>query len=172
MYPHVPTDPPFVVGVSAQIAIGQLGGDQVARDTVHQRLQPLGEGGLAAADRTQEIEDLLAFLQPLRGMPEEADDTLDRLFHAVEFAEGRVCANGAIHKDPAEARILRGIHHLRLADRGEQTLGRGGIHHRVAAASFEIFGQRHLGFAVRLEALGVTGEQIIDHWHLSLHGTG
>ena len=136
----------------------------------HQRLQPLGERGLAAADRAKQVHNLLALFQALRGMAEEADDPLDRLLHAVELAEGGIHPDGAVHENAAEAGILRGVHHLRLADRGEQALGRGGVHHRVVAARFQIFGQRHLSFAVRFEAFGVTGEQIIDHWHLSLHG--
>ena len=59
-------------------------GEHVDRLRLHQRLQALGERGLAAADRTQQIEDLLALLEPLRGVLEIADDPLDRLLHAEE----------------------------------------------------------------------------------------
>ena len=102
---------------------------------LHQRLQPLGERGLAAADRAQQVEDLLALLEALRGVAEEADDPLDRLFHAVEFGERRIDPDGAVHEDAAEARVLRGVDHLRLADRGQQALGRGRVHHRIVAAA-------------------------------------
>ena len=121
----------------------------------HQRLQPLGERGLAAADRAEQIEDLLALFEALRGVAEEADDPLDRLFHAVEFGERRIDPDRPVHEDAAESRVLRGIDHLRLADRGEQALGRGRVHHRVVAAGFKILGKRHLRFAMRLEASGV-----------------
>ena len=88
-------------------------------------------------------------------MTQEADDALDRLLHAVELGERRIDPHRAVHEDAAESRILRGIDHLGFADRGEQTLGRGRVHHRIVAACFQIFWQRHLGFAVRLEAFGV-----------------
>ncbi len=65
----------------------------IDRMDFHQRFEPLGERGFAAADRSEQIEDLLALFEALRGMPEEADDALDGFFHAVEAGEGRIgCA--------------------------------------------------------------------------------
>ena len=113
----------------------------------HQRLQPFGQRRLAAADGAEQIHDLLALFETLRGMAEEADDTLDRLFHAIEFVEGGIHPDRAVHEDAPQPRILRRIHHLRLADRREQALGRGGVHHRVIAAGFQIFGDAHQGLA-------------------------
>src|SRR6201999_3982924 len=55
----------------------------------HQRLQPLGERRLAAADWPEQIEDLFALLEPLRGMPKEPDDALDSFFHAMEAGKRR-----------------------------------------------------------------------------------
>ena len=72
----------------------------------HQRLQPLGQRRLAAADRAEQIEDLLALFEALRGVAEEADDPLDRLFHAVEFGERRIDPDRPVHEDAAEPRIL------------------------------------------------------------------
>jgi hypothetical protein len=48
---------------------------------------------------------------------EEADDPLDRLFHAVEILESRIDLHRPVHEDPAEPRVLAGIDHDRLADR-------------------------------------------------------
>src|SRR3546814_4676375 len=49
-----------------------------SRIALHQGLQPLGQRGLAAADRDEQVEDLLAPLQPLRGIAEVPDQPLDR----------------------------------------------------------------------------------------------
>ena len=57
---------------------------------LHHRLQALGDRRLAAADGTQQVEDLLLFLEALRGMLEERDDLLDRVLHAVELLERRI----------------------------------------------------------------------------------
>ena len=138
----------------------------------HQCLQPFGERRLAAADRAKQVHDLLALFETLRGVAQEADDALDRLFHAVEFGERRIDPHRAVHEDAAESRVLRGIDHLRFADRGEQALGRGRVHHRIVAARFQILWKRHLRFAVRLEASGVGCEQVIDRIHRPLRQLG
>ena len=141
----------------------------IDRMDFHQRLQPLGERRLAAADRAEQVEDLLALLEALRGVAEEADDPLDRLLHAVEAGEGRIGADRPVHEDPAEARILGRVDDLRLADRGQQALGRVGVAHRVAAASFEIFRKRHLRFTPRLEGTheGIE-DMVVEHGILSM----
>src|SRR4029077_21260496 len=65
--------------------------ENVNRLLPHQLLQPLRERGFAAAHRAQQIEPLLALLEALGGVAEEADDALDRVFHAEEIVgEGRV----------------------------------------------------------------------------------
>ena len=89
----------------------------IDRMDFHQRLQPLGERRLAAADRAEQIEDLLALLQALRGVPEEADDALDGFLHAVESGEGRIDAHGPVQKNTAKAGVLGRVNHLRLTDR-------------------------------------------------------
>ena len=83
----------------------------------HQRFQPLGERGFAAADRAEQIEDLLALLQALRGVAEETDDALDGFFHAVEAGEGRVGTDRAVQKNTAKAWVLGRVDCLRLTDR-------------------------------------------------------
>ncbi len=120
----------------------------VDRAFLHQQLETLGERGFAATDRAEEIEDLLAFLQPLRGMAEEADDPLDRLLHAEEVGEGGIDLDGPVHEDAAETLIKAGIDHLRLADRLQQAIGGAGHHRRIVGAFAEISVHRHLDFAL------------------------
>jgi hypothetical protein len=84
----------------------------------HQRLQPLGERGFAAADGAEQIENLLALFQPLRCVPEEPNNALDGFFHAVESGEGRIGTHRAVQKDSAKAGVLGRVNHLRLTDRG------------------------------------------------------
>ena len=81
-----------------------VGRQHVDRALLHQVLEPVGERRLAAADRTQQVEDLLLLLEALRGVAEEADDALDRLLEAVEILEGRIDLQRPVHEDPAEAR--------------------------------------------------------------------
>ena len=83
----------------------------------HQRLEPLGERGFAAADRAEQIEDLLALFEALRRMTEETDDALDGFFHAVEAGEGRIGADRAVQKNTAKAWVLGRVNRLGLADR-------------------------------------------------------
>ena len=137
----------------------------VDRVGLHQRLEALGEGGLAAADGAEQVEDLLALLEPLRRVAEERDDALDRLLHAVEFGEGGVDPDRPVHEDAAEARILRRVHEFRLADRLEDALGGGGVHQRIVAAGLEIFGEAHLRIATRLVATGEALEQVVRRRH-------
>ena len=132
----------------------------VDRMHLHQRLQALGQRGLAAADRAEQVEDLLALLQALRGVAEEADDPLDRLFHAVELGEGRIDPDRPVHEDAAEPRVLRGIDQLRLADRRQDALGGGGVHHRIFAAAFQIIRQRHFRLAAGFVGLRESGEEV------------
>ncbi len=53
---------------------------------LHQLLQPFGDRALAAADRAQQVEDLLLLFEPLCGVPEVGDHLLDGVLHAVELA--------------------------------------------------------------------------------------
>ncbi len=63
--------------------------ERVDRTQFHDRLQALGDRRLAAADGTQQVEDLLLLLEALRRVLEEGHDLLDRVLHAVELAEVR-----------------------------------------------------------------------------------
>ncbi len=61
--------------------------EHVDGELFHQRLQPLGERRLAAADRAEKVEDLLALFQALSGVLEKADNALDGVFHAVKISK-------------------------------------------------------------------------------------
>src|SRR5690606_26813886 len=84
---------------------------------LHQLLEPLGQGGFAAADRAEKVEDLLALFEALRSVAEIAYDPLDRIFHAVKVGKGRVDLDGPVGEDPAQALIRAGIYEGRFSDR-------------------------------------------------------
>ena len=106
---------------------------------------------------------MLAFLQALRALPEEGDDALDRLLHAVEFRKGRIHADGAVHEDAPKASIFRRIHHLRLADRGKQPFMGRGIHEWVGLAPFQVLRHRHHRLAPCLETARIGVKQVSRH---------
>ncbi len=144
-----------------------VGGQHVDGALLHQVLEPLGDRGLAAADGTEQIEDLLLLLQALRGVAEEADDALDRLLETVEVLEGRIDLQGPVHEDAAEPRVLRRVDEFRLADRGDHALRGAGVHGRVGAASFEILSQGHPMLLLTLVCLGIEVEDVVVLRHSS-----
>ena len=101
---------------------------RVDRPLLHQLLQPLGQRRLAATDRAEQIEDLLALLEPLGSIAEIADDPLDRVLHAVEFGESRIDLDGPVRENSAETLVRAGVDQGRLADRIHHPLRRGGVH--------------------------------------------
>jgi len=133
---------------------------------LHQQLEPLGQRRLAAAHRAKQIEHLLALLEALRGVTEEPDDPLDRLLHAVEILEGGIDLDGAVHEDPAEARILAGVDHDRLADGLQEALGGARIKRRVVRAGPEIVLQRVFHLAPVFIQARVNSEDAFVESHL------
>ena len=75
-------------------------------------------------------------------MPEEADDSLDRLLHAVEVGELGVNLDRAVHEDTAEARLLARIDHYRLADCAQHPFGCARIVGRIVGAFAEVILKR------------------------------
>ena len=118
--------------------------EHIDRLLLHQAFQYLRPCRLAAADRAEQVEDLLTLLQPLRGVAEEADDALGRLLHAIEFAEGLVSLDGPIEIDAAQPLILAGVDQLRFSDRPDHPLCGRGPHHRVVSAPEQIILKRKL----------------------------
>ena len=67
---------------------------------LHQRLESLGDGGFAAADRAEQVEHLLALFESLRRVTEVGHDLLDRILHAVELLERRVALQQPVGEQP------------------------------------------------------------------------
>ncbi|MCY1295072.1 hypothetical protein D9M70_443940 [compost metagenome] len=129
-------------------------------DLFHQRLEFLRERRLAAAGRPEQIQDLLAFFQALRGVLEERDDLLDRVLHAVEIAEGRIDADDLVEEQPGQPRIVVGIHQFWLADRGEHALGGGRVGSGILLADLQIFLDGVFLFLASFEARSVMAKNV------------
>ncbi|MNM93695.1 hypothetical protein D3C81_1060760 [compost metagenome] len=112
--------------------------DGVEGDVLHQVLELLGQRRLAAADRAEQVEDLLLLFQALGGMAEVGDDLVDAVFHAVEVGERRITADHLVGEDPRQPRIAGRIHQLRLTDGLEHALGGAGVGQRILLAQVEI----------------------------------
>src|SRR5258707_6092447 len=139
--------------------------EQVDRTFLHQLLEPLGEGRFPAADRAEQVKDLLALLEPLRGVPEEAHDALDGLFEAEEIRERWVDLDRPVEEDAPEPGVLRGVNELRLADGCHHALCRARVQHRVGAAAIEILLQSQLGMLMPIIALRVDAEDLVCGGH-------
>ena len=135
--------------------------DRVERHLLHQRLQPLGDGALAAAHRAQQVEDLLLFFQALRGVAEVRDDLLDRVLHAVELGEGRIDLDDLVGEQARQARVVARVDRLRLADGLEHALRRRGIRQGVALAFRQVLLEREFFLAGTF----VAGCELADHVH-------
>jgi hypothetical protein len=75
---------------------------------LHQLLELLRQRRLAAADRAEQVEDLLLLLQPLRGVLQVGDQVLDGLLHAVELGEGRIALDDLVLERCGSAADRRG----------------------------------------------------------------
>ncbi len=118
-------------------------GQHIDRLGLHQGLEAFGQRRLAAANRAEQVEDLLALLETLSCMLEITHHPLDRVFHPEEPGHRRIDLDGAVEEDAAEAGILGRVDDNRVADRGDHPLGRARRHSRVVPATFEIIGQAH-----------------------------
>jgi len=127
------------------------GFQNIDRLVLHQPFQDFRHRRLAAPDRSEQVENLFAFFQTLRRMPEKADDAFDRLFHAVEVGESGVAFDRAIEEYAAQALVLAGIDQFRLSDRRDHSFGCGRPHARIIAAGQQIILQGdlfHLGTVI------------------------
>ena len=107
-------------------------------DLLHQRLQLLGKRGFAPARWPEQVKNLFALFKTLRGMLEEGDDLLDRIFHAVELPEGRVDLDDFVEEQPRQPRIVVSVHQFGLSDCGEHALSGGRVGGRVFFADIQI----------------------------------
>src|SRR5690606_1688385 len=145
--------------------------DGVEGHLLHQLLELFGQGGLAAADRTEQVEDLLLLLEALGGMAEEGDDLFDAVLHAVEVGESRVATDDLVGKDPRQAWIGGGVDQLRFTDGHQHALGGAGVGARVLLAQIQVFLQGEFFLAFRFEAL----LEVAEDAHVSprsSHGAG
>ena len=138
--------------------------DRVERHLLHQQLEPLGDRALAAADRSEQVEDLLLFLEPLRCVPEVRHDLLDRVFHPVELGEGRIDLDDLVREEAREPRVVAGVDHLRIADRAQHALRGGGVGDRAALALGKVLLDRQFFLAVAFVPRG----KVADHIHADL----
>lgn len=138
----------------------------VERHLLHQVFEALGDGALATAHGTQQIEDLLALFQALGRMAEEAHHLFDGVFHAVELGEGRIAPDDLVGKQPRLAWIIARVHHFRFADGCQHALGSTFVSHGIALAQGEKFVQRHLFFA----KANVTCSRVADDIHTTSPG--
>ncbi len=127
---------------------------------LHQRLELFRERGLATTRRPKQVKDLLALLEPLRGMLEEGDDLLDRVLHAVELAEGRIDPDDLVEKQAGQPRIVVGIHQFGLTNGGEHALGCGRIGGRILLADIQVLLDAVFLFLATFEACGVVAENV------------
>ena len=130
----------------------------------HQRLELFRDRRLAAADRAQQVQDLLALFQALRGVAEVGDDLLDDFLGAVELAEGGVDLDHLVGEDARQARVVARVDQLRLADGGQHAFGRAGIRQLVLLAQGQVFGERHFLFAGALVACCI----VIKNGHVNV----
>ncbi|MNI28479.1 hypothetical protein D3C73_822560 [compost metagenome] len=110
----------------------------------HQGLQPLRDGRLAAAHGSQQIEDLLALFQPLRGVFEERDDLPDHVLHAVELLKRRIAPDGPVGKQTGKTWVVACIHDFGFADRRQHSLSGTGIRHGITFGEVQILLKRKL----------------------------
>ncbi len=121
--------------------------ERVERHLLHQVFQALGDRALAPTHRAQQVEDLLALLQPLRGMAEEAHHLVDGVLHAVELGKRGVAADHLVGEQARQVGVAACVHHLGLANGREHALCGTAIGHGLTLAQREVLVDRHLLFA-------------------------
>jgi len=107
-------------------------------------LSRFGDGRLAAAHRSQQIEDLLTLFQSLRGVFEERDDLSDHVLHAVELLERGIAPDGPVGKQTGKTWVVARIHDFRFTDRGKHALSGAGVGHGIALGEAQILLEREL----------------------------
>src|SRR5450830_163878 len=119
---------------------------------LHELLETLGNGRFAAADRTQQVEDLLLFFQALSCMPEISHHLFDHFFGAVEFLEGRIDLEHLVGEQTRQSRLVACVDFFRLANCHQHSLCCRCIHSRIVLAKTQIFFKRKFFFSGFVEA--------------------
>ncbi len=120
--------------------------DGVEGHLLHEVLELLREGGLAATNGAQQVEDLFLLFQALGCVAEVGNDVLDGLLHAIELGEFRVSLDDLVGKDAGEAWIQGGVDELGFADGEQHALGGGGVRGGILLADAEVFLEAHFLF--------------------------
>src|SRR5690606_13154215 len=94
-----------------------------------------------------------------------ADDPLDGLLQPEEVLESGINFDGSVEEHATEARVLRRIDDVGLADRLHHALSRAGIQHGIVAAGFEVLPKRHLMLLLAIVALRVDAEDLVCGGH-------
>ena len=101
--------------------------DRIERNLFDQVLEFFGKTRLTAADRPEQVKNLLLFLQPLRSMAEIGDDVLDHLFHAVQIAKRRIASEHFVGEDARQTMVGARIDCFRFANGQQHAFGNAGI---------------------------------------------
>ncbi len=105
---------------------------------MHQGFELFGQGGLAAPDRAEQVQNLFFLFQALGGVLEEGDDLLDALFHAVELMEGFVALDDFVGKNAAQPWVQGGVHQLGFANGHQHPFGGGGVNAAVLFTQVQV----------------------------------
>jgi hypothetical protein len=144
--------------------------DGVERHVLHELLQPLGDGALAAAHRAQQVKDLLLFFQALRGVAKIGHHLFYGFFHAIELLERGIDLDDLVGEDPRKTGVVSGVHQFGFANGLEHALGGSGIRRGVALAGVQVVLQRDDFLAGALVAGGKVADHI--HGHASIKSMG
>ena len=131
---------------------------RIERHLLDQRLELFRQRRLAAADRSEQVKNLLFLLQALRRMAEVGDDMFDHLLHAVQVAEGRIAAQHLVGENARQAGVGARIDEFRFADGLQHPLGDAGVSGSIPLAQVQVILDRHFLFLRRLETALVAGE--------------
>ena len=136
--------------------------ERVDRMQLHHGLEALGDRRLAAADGAQQVEDLLLLLETLRGMLEERDDLLDRVFHAVELARTPGSAGSPGCRRGGRGADRCGCRRARVRRCRQACAPRLWRTPRVALAQIEVLVERQL-FFLRRRVIGPERIEQLTH---------
>ena len=140
---------------------------RIDRELLAQRLDLLRQRRLAATDRTEQIQHLLAFLETLSGVKEVRVQRHQRLFHAMEVREHIPGLDDAILEDARQTRIVGSVDKLGLADRLEHAFVRAGVCHAIALAVVQEVFDSHLFVHCADEGVAKRGKQLGGRVHLT-----
>ena len=124
-------------------------------------LEPFRQRRFAAAYRTQQIENLFLFLQPLRGVAKVGHNLLDGVLHPIEFFKSGIDLENLVLENARQTLVIAGVDHLRIADGCQQSFSGAGVNGRVGFAQFQVVLEGQHLFA----ALFVARQVAVENFH-------